>query len=71
MHYRNGRTAKQGDHVIHLNGRYSRIGYLVNLIPESETCNADLISGIWVGHNTVTVKECLHMDDAMERLMRE
>ena len=62
MHYKNGREAKQGDIVVHLNNHYSSVGVLHSLSAASDTCNARLAQTS-ANDPYITVKDCLHIDD--------
>jgi hypothetical protein len=65
MHYKNGREAKAGDEVIHLDP-YGRIktGVLFDLKGNDDkgTCNATLIV-LPTNCDIVTIGNCLHVDD--------
>ena len=60
MHYKNGRAAKDGDKVLHLNSGKS--GLLHSTAPGATTCNGRLAS-IADNDAYVTISECLHIDD--------
>jgi hypothetical protein len=64
MHYANGREAKAGDVAMVVADGYNRgtTGVIYEPLSGSDTCNARMAAR---GQNdpTVTVKECLHIDD--------
>jgi hypothetical protein len=62
MHYKNGREAKAGDKVVHLDP-YGEVntGLIFDLKPGSDTCNA-MIAPVTTVH-LVSVGQCLHVDD--------
>lgn len=71
MHYRNGREAKNGDKIVHLNdsGQVTAAGILHGATPGNDYCNGN-IAPI---QNTVTgacLCDCLHVDDVAD-ILRE
>lgn len=70
MHYKNGREAKGGDPVVSIaplgtgcGATPPLTGFLVNLMPGAESCNAQLATPGLQYFPTVTVGDCLHIDD--------
>lgn len=67
MHYKNGREAKLGDKILGIDINGNPVGgMLTDAAPGSETCNGAVISTQAIGQNqtTVTLADCLHVDDA-------
>jgi hypothetical protein len=66
MHYRNGREARNGDHVVQLDGARGKItfvGVLYDAVAGNDYCNGSLFDP-----QTRTIKgacliDCLHADD--------
>lgn len=62
MHYKNGREAKPGDKVVHIEGDGTpRAGILYNT-NASKSCNGRL-AAISANDHYVTIGDCLHADD--------
>ena len=71
MHYQNGREAKQGDVVLHVDPYGSvTAGVLFNLNAGSDSCNG-IIAPMHNVLSCITVGNCLHIDDvkAFAKLM--
>jgi hypothetical protein len=74
MHYRNGREAHCGDHIVQLSdARYgplsiTGVGILFDAKPGNDGCNGGIASTI--GGNVVgaCLCDCLHLDDLAEIL---
>jgi len=67
MHYKNGREAKVGDAVVGRNVSGDPVaGVLVDLLASSDTCNGNVILAGAPKH-CVTLKDCLHVDDAIPK----
>lgn len=72
MHYKNGRKAEENDHVICLGweaGKNRGIAGRIHSLNEASTsCNGivcyPMVGG--VAHTSVTVGDCVHVDDALE-----
>lgn len=64
MHYRNGREAKPGDHVVFLQpyGGPPLIGLLHSLQSQSDTCNGRLAIAT-ANDPYVNLKDCVHIED--------
>lgn len=72
MHYRNGREAKNGDHVVQLGTTYvgseqllriTAVGVLFNATPGNDHCNGSIAptnGGLVTG---ACLCDCLHADD--------
>ena len=68
MHYRNGREAKVGDHVVGRNYDGSILsGVVVTTNAQSDTCNLTIVPIIPGSMMRLTAKECLHADDAIPK----
>jgi len=69
MHYRNGREAKNGDKVVHINpnGGAVRTGFLYNATAGNDWCNGQLAL-ISPSDPCPNLKECLHADDVTSAL---
>jgi len=61
MHYKNGREAKAGDHVVQVVGGSLR-GILYSTNANSDSCNGRIAA---VGPNDpfINIKDLLHIDD--------
>lgn len=68
MHYRNGREAKNGDKVM-LIPQYGDpvVGILYDATPGVDLCNGKLARFSY-GDPVPNLKECLHLDDAVQLL---
>jgi len=66
MHYKNGREAKDGDHIIEKHYNQVLAGVLHSTITGSESCNGQISFPIPGGFLSwpVTVGECFHAEDA-------
>jgi len=72
MHYRNGREAKNGDSIVHINHdgtSVCAIGYLVEAQPGNDYCNGR-IAQIQSPGASACLCDCLHMDD-LAKLLKE
>lgn len=68
MHYKNGREAKNGDKVILLPGYGNPVvGILYDAIAGNDYCNGR-IAPVLSSDPSPNLKECLHLDDALEFL---
>lgn len=72
MHYRNGREAKNGDHVVQICGygddvRIEAVGVLHGAKPGSDHCNGS-IAPIQNPITSACLCDCLHVDDLAEML---
>ncbi len=75
MHYKDGREAKEGDHVIAMVYRGGQqpkptAGVIHSLQPAASSCNAMFAYPLpgSIGSTCVTVGECVHVEDAMEKV---
>ena len=65
MHYKNGRQAKVGDMIVTRNyGNAPLAGIVSSISPGTTTCNANIIALPSPGYS-VTLSDCLHLDDAL------
>ena len=68
MHYKNGRVAHEGDHIVYKQSYDGKVfaGRLQNTMAKADTCNGQLVYPNFNGNvcMTVTIGECLHADDA-------
>lgn len=65
MHYKNGRTAKNGDRVISMPGYGPPvIGLLYDAVVGNDYCNGR-IAIMRPTDPSPNLKECLHLDDAL------
>jgi len=69
MHYRNGREAKNGDHVVQLNheGRVQAMGVLHSAVPGNDYCNGQ-IAVVQHAQQGACMCDCLHVDDVAAML---
>lgn len=69
MHFRNGRSAANGDKIVQLgsNGEITAIGVLYGAIPGNDYCNG-YIAPIQHQVTTACLVDCLHIDDVAEFL---
>lgn len=69
MHYANGREAKVGDQVVGRDCNGIAVGgVLIDLSTQSDTCNGRVVARSVVDCAPyVTLKECLHVDDAFPK----
>ena len=68
MHYRNGREAKNGDHVVQLSdGKITARGVLYDAQPGNDYCNG-YIAPVQHPIATACLCDCLHIDDVAELL---
>lgn len=68
MHYKNGREAKNGDKVVHVDGYGApQVGILYDAKPGNDYCNGKLAT-IRSNDPTPNLKECLHWDDVLEAI---
>lgn len=68
MHYRNGREAKNGDQIVHLDfegGLVTAIGALYGATPGNDFCNG-AIAPTQVPQTCACLCDCLHVDDLAE-----
>jgi len=66
MHYKNGREAKVGEQVVGKDSNGNAVGgTLVEINPGSTACNGKVlpVNMLWQCP-TVTLSDCLHLDDA-------
>lgn len=73
MHYRNGREAQNGDHVVQfdpLNGKAVACGQLQNAVPGNDFCNGQIVitsnGSEYGGPALITMAclcDCIHVDD--------
>ena len=73
MHYRNGREAKNGDHIVRLafeGGKIEAFGVLHNATPGNDYCNGNIAI---VQSNTegACMVDCLHVDDVAAILVEK
>lgn len=72
MHYKNGRTAKNGDKVVRLDP-YTKavtVGILYDAQPGNDHCNGQL-APIGSGNFCPNLQECVHYDDFVKGLPAE
>lgn len=65
MHYRNGREAKNGDHIVQLgvgNGKVAQLGILYDAVPGNDYCNGSL-APVQNSISSACLCDCLHVDD--------
>jgi hypothetical protein len=62
-HYKNKREAQVGDRVIGLVDGYAYSGTIVQVYPDTETCNATMVPN-GVALQYVTLSNLLHVEDA-------
>lgn len=68
MHYKNGREAQAGDQFVGIDTNGKAIGgILIDPIPGADACNGRVLPPniLWT-LPTVTIGDCLHVDDAMK-----
>ena len=68
MHYKNGREAKIGDKVVGKDCNGNPVGgLLVEGYPGDGTCNGFVVPATIISNyrQVVTLKDCLHLDDAI------
>lgn len=70
MHYRNGREAKNGDHVVQLEAHSGKIiacGQLQNAVPGNDFCNGELVIAPYKPGPALIIGacmcDCLHVED--------
>ncbi len=71
MHFRNGREARNGDKVVHMNeyGTW-QVGILYDAVPGNDYCNGKL--AITSSNDPCpNLKECLHLDDVKAAVNHE
>jgi hypothetical protein len=70
MHFKNGRAAAEGDHVVGKTSSGNRIGVISELNPQAATDNATLTYAVMGGvkSETVTIAELYHAEDALQSL---
>lgn len=63
MHYKNGREAKNGDKIVHMNeyGTW-QVGILYDATPGNDYCNGKLAPAS-SSDPCPNLKECLHLED--------
>jgi hypothetical protein len=61
MHYKNGREARNGDHILMISGNEVISGMLYGATPGNDMCNG-YIAKMENGHYA-NLSECLHIDD--------
>ena len=65
MHYRNGREAKNGDKIVHLDfekGEVIKFGVLHSATPGNDYCNGT-IAPLQNNAEGACMVDCLHVDD--------
>lgn len=70
MHYRNGRVAKNGDKVVHLdysNAQVIAFGVLHSATPGNDHCNGS-IAPIQPTNQCACLCDCIHVDDLADLL---
>lgn len=69
MHYRNGREAKNGDKVVHIDAYNGTVkaGILYNATAGNDYCNGKLAT-MSPNDPCPNLKECLHLDDVLEAI---
>lgn len=68
MHYRNGRTAQNGDQIVQLNGgKIVASGVLHSAQPGNDYCNG-YIAPTQPTNTMACLVDCLHIDDVAEIL---
>lgn len=69
MHYRNGREAKNGDRIVHLDhkGEVHAFGVLHSATPGNDFCNGS-IATIQPANQGACMVDCLHADDVAEMI---
>ena len=68
MHYRNGREAKNGDHIVKLEGwEVIAFGVLHSATPGNDFCNGNIAS-IQSVNELACMVDCLHIDDVADML---
>ena len=66
MHFKNGRTAKVGDIIVAANyAGQPFTGIITSISPGSGTCNAQMVPLPAANSQSVTLKECMHVEDAV------
>lgn len=66
MHYKNGREAKVGDRVVVPNNGKPFIGLLTEANAGSDTCNGRVLPLPVNNEHYVTLKDVLHVEDALK-----
>lgn len=70
MHYRNGREAKNGDHVVQLDFDSAKVvasGILQNATPGNDYCNGEILA-VKPQVSMACLCDCLHLDDVADLL---
>lgn len=68
MHYKNGREAKNGDKVMSVPGYGNPVvGILYDAVAGNDYCNGKIAPMLY-SDPSPNLKECLHLDDALEAL---
>lgn len=63
MHYRNGKEAKNGDHIVQLDGgKVAAVGVLHSATPGNDYCNGN-IAPTQNPQALACLCDCLHIDD--------
>jgi len=63
MHYRNGREAKNGDHLVKIEGgKIVSFGVLHGATPGNDYCNGN-IAVVQPANDSACMVDCLHVDD--------
>ncbi|MBD3674358.1 MAG: hypothetical protein HUJ26_12610 [Planctomycetaceae bacterium] len=73
MHYRNGREAKNGDEVIHLEitgAKITAVGILHDAEPGNDYCNGKIAPTLGGSPSMACLCDCLHVED-FEALLAE
>jgi hypothetical protein len=70
MHYRNGRSAKNGDRVVKLEGgKVVSFGVLHSAVEGNDYCNGN-IAVVQPANDYACMVDCLHVDDVAELLTK-
>jgi hypothetical protein len=71
MHYKNGREAKNGDKVMVIPvWGLPYVGVLYDAVPGNDFCNGR-VAPTALNDPSPNLKECLHLDDALNLLKEE
>lgn len=76
MHYRNGREAKNGDHVVMLGGygtgpvKIVAVGILFDAKPGNSYCNGSIAPTTGGPVTGACLCDCLHADDVAELFVK-
>lgn len=72
MHYKNGREAKNGDKIVHVDpySKTFKVGILYNAVAGNDYCNGK-IAPISSGDSCPNLKEVIHYDDFVAAIPAE